>query len=133
MYSDRPMLDFLLLGLWTVSSKGGVLAFHDGPVSTKWRSASPTPSPPPRAEMVPPLSVEEVDPNLKCDPPPLGVEGIASDDTGSPDGTCDELVAGGPVKMKSSAPETTKVENLRGGAGERKGSVARKEGQPHQL
>lgn len=104
------MLDFLLLGLWTVSWNGGVFALQDGPVSTKCRSASPTPSPPPRAEMVPPLSVEEVEPNLKCDPAPFGTLEVAT--SLSAVATRAEVDAGGPVRMKSSAPETTKVENL---------------------
>lgn len=80
--------------------------------------------------MVPPLSVEEVDPNLKWDPPPLAIAGIASDDSGKPDGACEEVLAGGPVRMKSSAPETTKVENLCG-AGE-KGVRRLIETRPHQ-
>lgn len=83
--------------------------------STKCLSASPTPLPPPPRfpETVPPLSVELVEPNLKCDPfPPFGSpeDGVAGDWEGSEE----EDEFGGPERMKSSAPETTKVENLRG-------------------
>lgn len=73
--------------------------------STKCLSASPTPLPPPNLpETVPPLSVDDVEPNLKCELPPFGrlVVGV--------EGEWEE--EGGPERMKSSAPETTKVENL---------------------